>query len=48
MADTTDYKPPAVWVWNKENGGRFAAINRPISGATHEKVLPVGKHPFQL
>ena len=48
MADTTDYTPPAVWVWNKENGGRFAAINRPISGATHEKVLPVGKHPFQL
>jgi len=48
MSDTTDYTPPKVWVWNKENGGRFAAINRPISGATHEKVLPVGKHPFQL
>jgi GST-like protein len=48
MADTLDYTPPAVWVWNKENGGRFAAINRPISGATHEKELPIGKHPFQL
>jgi GSH-dependent disulfide-bond oxidoreductase len=48
MADTTDYTPPKVWVWNKDNGGRFANINRPISGATHEKELPVGKHPFQL
>ena len=48
MTDTTDYTPPKVWVWNKENGGRFAAINRPISGATHEKALPVGQHPFQL
>jgi len=37
-----------VWTWNKENGGRFAAINRPIAGATHDKVLPVGKHPIQL
>ncbi len=43
-----DYVPPKVWVWNKEAGGRFAAINRPIAGATHEKELPVGKHPFQL
>jgi GST-like protein len=42
------YAPPAVWVWNKDNGGHFASINRPISGATHEKELPVGKHPFQL
>ena len=48
MADTPDYTPPRVWVWNKDNGGRFANINRPVSGATHEKVLPVGKHPFQL
>ncbi len=48
MTDTTDYAPPKVWVWNKENGGRFAAINRPISGATHDKALPVGEHPFQL
>jgi GST-like protein len=42
------YAPPKVWQWNKENGGRFAAINRPIAGPTHEKELPVGKHPFQL
>jgi GST-like protein len=45
---TTDYVPPAVWTWNKANGGRFANINRPISGATHETELPVGVHPFQL
>jgi GST-like protein len=43
-----EYVPPQVWTWNPEFGGRFAAINRPISGATHEKALPVGKHPFQL
>lgn len=43
-----DYKPPKVWKWDKESGGRFAKINRPIAGATHEKELPVGKHPFQL
>jgi len=42
------YTPPKVWVWDKENGGRFANINRPIAGPTHEKVLPVGKHPLQL
>ncbi|HEY3798449.1 MAG TPA: glutathione-dependent disulfide-bond oxidoreductase [Caulobacteraceae bacterium] len=47
MADA-EYTPPAVWVWNKDNGGRFANINRPIAGPTHEKELPVGKHPFQL
>ena len=41
-----DYVPPKVWQWNKENGGRFAAINRPIAGPTHDKVLPVGEHPF--
>ncbi len=46
MTDT--YTPPDVWTWNKENGGRFAATNRPIAGATQEKVLPVGRHPFQL
>ncbi|MBM3619676.1 MAG: glutathione-dependent disulfide-bond oxidoreductase [Alphaproteobacteria bacterium] len=45
---TTDYTPPKVWAWNKDNGGRFANINRPIAGATHEKELPVGKHPLQL
>ena len=42
------YVPPKVWVWDKESGGQFANINRPISGATHEKELPVGKHPLQL
>jgi GST-like protein len=48
MSSTTDYTPPPVWTWNKENGGRFANINRPIAGATHDKELPVGRHPFQL
>jgi len=42
------YTPPKVWTWDKESGGRFAKINRPIAGATHEKELPVGKHPLQL
>jgi len=42
------YVPPKVWTWNREGGGHFAKINRPIAGATHEKVLPVGKHPLQL
>ncbi len=44
----TDYTPPKIWTWDKESGGRFASINRPIAGATHEKDLPVGKHPLQL
>jgi GST-like protein len=44
----TDYVPPKVWTWDRESGGRFAAINRPIAGPTHEKELPVGKHPIQL
>jgi GSH-dependent disulfide-bond oxidoreductase len=43
-----DYVPPAVWTWDKPSGGQFANINRPVSGATHDKDLPVGKHPFQL
>jgi GST-like protein len=47
MTDAT-YTPAKIWTWNKENGGRFANINRPIAGPTHEKELPVGKHPFQL
>ena len=46
MSDS--YTPPKVWTWNKGNGGQFANINRPIAGATHEKELPVGKHPIQL
>lgn len=45
---TTEYTPPTVWTWNKDNGGRFASINRPIAGPTHEKELPVGRHPLQL
>ena len=48
MPEETPYTPPKVWAWNKESGGRFAEINRPIAGATHEKELPVGRHPFQL
>jgi len=48
MTEKTDYTPPEVWIWDAENGGQFANINRPIAGATHEKELPVGKHPFQL
>ncbi|MDX9999532.1 MAG: glutathione-dependent disulfide-bond oxidoreductase [Phenylobacterium sp.] len=44
----SDYTPPKVWTWNKENGGQFANINRPIAGPTHEKALPVGRHPMQL
>lgn len=45
---TTPYTPPKVWTWDQENGGKFATINRPISGATHDKDLPRGEHPFQL
>jgi GSH-dependent disulfide-bond oxidoreductase len=48
MSDTAEYTPPKVWTWNKPSGGAFASINRPIAGATHEKELPVGKHPLQL
>ncbi len=48
MTDSSPYTPPAIWQWNKENGGKFASINRPIAGATHDKELPVGKHPLQL
>ena len=49
MTDTpSSYGPPKVWTWDKESGGKFASINRPIAGPTHDKTLPVGKHPFQL
>ncbi|MCB2017665.1 MAG: glutathione-dependent disulfide-bond oxidoreductase [Hydrogenophaga sp.] len=48
MNDKTTYTPPAVWTWDQASGGKFANINRPVAGATHEKVLPVGKHPLQL
>jgi GST-like protein len=44
----TDYTPPKVWTWSKPNGGQFANINRPVAGATHDKPLPVGRHPLQL
>jgi GSH-dependent disulfide-bond oxidoreductase len=48
VPDPSAYTPPSIWTWNKESGGRFASINRPIAGATHEKELPIGKHPMQL
>ncbi len=48
MSDSTAYTPPKVWAWDKENGGKFASINRPVSGPTHDKALPVGRHPLQL
>jgi GST-like protein len=48
MTDSSVYTPPAVWTWDKDSGGRFASINRPIAGATHDKALPVGRHPLQL
>ena len=48
MSDSDVYVPPKVWEWDKESGGRFASTNRPIAGPTHDKELPVGKHPLQL
>jgi GST-like protein len=48
MTHPAQYVPPKVWTWDKPNGGRFASVNRPIAGPTHDKVLPVGKHPLQL
>ena len=48
MTDPTDYTPPKVWTWNRESGGQFANINRPIAGPTHDQDLPVGRHPLQL
>ncbi len=48
MSDTPAYIPPKVWTWDTESGGTFASINRPIAGPTHDKDLPVGKHPLQL
>ncbi len=48
MNDSSAYTPPPVWTWNKASGGRFASINRPIAGPTHDKALPVGRHPLQL
>ena len=48
MTNASDYTPPKVWAWDKESGGKFASINRPVAGATHNKDLPVGRHPLQL
>src|SRR3954451_18180381 len=48
MSDAAEYTPPKVWTWKTPSGGQFANINRPISGPTHEKELPVGRHPLQL
>ena len=45
---TVEYKPPKVWAWHKANGGQYAGVNRPVAGATHERKLPVGRHPLQL
>ncbi|MBA4752630.1 MAG: glutathione-dependent disulfide-bond oxidoreductase, partial [Sphingopyxis sp.] len=48
MTDNSEYVPPKIWTWDKESGGRFANINRPVAGPTHDKELPIGKHPLQL
>ena len=48
MTEKTPYHPPQKWVWDKESGGAFAKLNRPVAGATHEKALPRGRHPLQL
>ncbi len=48
MSENSQYTPPKVWKWDTESGGKFASINRPIAGSTHEKALPRGKHPLQL
>ncbi|MGJ7541280.1 glutathione-dependent disulfide-bond oxidoreductase [Variovorax sp. LT1R16] len=48
MTDSSEYSPPRVWTWDKASGGKFASINRPIAGPTHDKELPVGRHPLQL
>jgi len=48
MTDQAEYVPPKIWTWDKESGGRFANINRPVAGPTHDKELPIGKHPLQL
>src|SRR6187397_58538 len=48
MSEPAPYAPPTVWNWNQANGGRFANINRPTAGSTHDKELPVGRHPLQL
>ena len=48
MSSSSEYTPPKVWTWDKPSGGQFANINRPVAGSTHDKELPIGRHPFQL
>ncbi len=48
MTGSSDYTPPKIWTWNKASGGQFANINRPIAGPTHDKDLPVGRHPLNF
>ncbi len=48
MTNSSEYSPPKVWVWRTGSGGQFANINRPVAGPTHDKVLPIGRHPLQL
>ena len=48
MTNQAEYTPPKIWTWNEANGGTWANINRPVSGATHDKELPIGRHPLQL
>ena len=48
MSKSNTYVPPKVWTWEEESGGKFAPINRPIAGPTHEQALPIGKHPIQV
>ncbi len=48
MSSSPEYTPPKIWTWTKASGGRFASINRPVAGPTHDKELPVGRHPLQL
>jgi GSH-dependent disulfide-bond oxidoreductase len=48
MSSSSEYTPPKIWTWDKPSGGQFANINRPVAGSTHDKELPIGRHPFQL
>ncbi len=48
MNESSAYVPPKVWIWDKPSGGQFANINRPVAGPTHDKDLPIGRHPLQL
>ena len=48
MSNSNHYEPPSVWTWDAESGGKWASVNRPIAGPTHEAELPRGKHPLQI